>query len=61
MDVLDLYRWSGVVGIVAGVLNVIVELLPENPEFDPIIVDTRREEFVIEGLGVGVIRAGRSL
>ena len=29
MDVLDLYRWSGVVGIVAGVLNVIVELLPE--------------------------------
>ncbi|MCX7141028.1 MAG: transcriptional repressor LexA [Proteobacteria bacterium] len=39
----------------------IVELLPENPEFEPIIVDTRREEFVIEGLGVGVIRAGRSL
>src|SRR5260221_3601173 len=29
MDVLDLYRWSGVVGILAGVLNVIVELLPE--------------------------------
>jgi repressor LexA len=39
----------------------IIELLPENPEFEPIIVDTRREEFVIEGLGVGVIRAGRSL
>ncbi len=39
----------------------IVELLPENPEFEPIIVDTRREEFVIEGLGVGVIRAGRAL
>jgi repressor LexA len=38
-----------------------VELLPENPDFEPIIVDTRREEFVIEGLGVGVIRAGRSL
>ena len=38
-----------------------VELLPENPEFEPIIVDTRREEFVIEGLAVGVIRAGRSL
>ena len=38
-----------------------VELLPENPDFEPIIVDTRREEFVIEGLGVGVIRAGRAL
>jgi repressor LexA len=39
----------------------IIELLPENPEFEPIIVDTRREEFAIEGLGVGVIRAGRAL
>jgi len=39
----------------------IIELLPENPEFEPIIVDTRREEVVIEGLGVGVIRAGRAL
>ena len=39
----------------------IVELLPENPEFAPIVVDPRREDFVIEGLGVGVIRAGRAL
>ena len=39
----------------------IVELLPENPDFETIVVDTKREEFVIEGLGVGVIRAGRSL
>jgi len=38
-----------------------VELLPENPEFAPIVIDTRREEFAIEGLGVGVIRAGRAL
>jgi repressor LexA len=38
-----------------------VELLPENPDFETIVVDTKREEFVIEGLGVGVIRAGRSL
>jgi repressor LexA len=38
-----------------------VELLPENPDFETIVVDTRREEFVIEGLGVGVIRAGRNL
>ena len=39
----------------------IIELLPENSEFEPIIVDPRREEFAIEGLAVGVIRAGRSL
>jgi repressor LexA len=38
-----------------------VELLPENPEFEPIVVDTRREELTIEGLGVGVIRSGRAL
>lgn len=29
MQVSDLYRWSGITGIVAGVLNVIVEFLPE--------------------------------
>jgi repressor LexA len=39
----------------------IIELHPENPEFEPILVDPRREEFAIEGLGVGVIRAGRAL
>jgi len=34
----------------------LVSLLPENPEFEPIQVDLRRQELVIEGLGVGVIR-----
>ena len=38
-----------------------VELLPENPDFEPIIVDTRSEGFAIEGLAVGVIRNTRSL
>jgi repressor LexA len=33
-----------------------VTLLPENPEFEPIRVDLRRQELTIEGLGVGVIR-----
>lgn len=33
-----------------------VSLLPENPEFQPILVDLRRQELVIEGLGVGIIR-----
>jgi repressor LexA len=36
-----------------------VELLPENPEFEPIVVDAREEGFAIEGLAVGLIRAGR--
>jgi len=34
----------------------LVHLLPENPDFEPIEVDLRRQELVIEGLGVGVIR-----
>ena len=33
-----------------------VSLLPENPEFQPIRVDLRRQELVIEGRAVGVIR-----
>lgn len=36
----------------------IVKLLPENPDFEPIVVDLRRRELVIEGIGVGVIRPG---
>lgn len=31
-------------------------LLPENPDFDPIEVDLKTQEFAIEGLSVGVIR-----
>ena len=34
-----------------------VELLPENPDFEPILVDLRHEPLVIEGLGVGIIRS----
>lgn len=34
----------------------LVSLLPENPDFQPILVDLRHQELVIEGLGVGVIR-----
>lgn len=33
-----------------------VWLLPENPDFEPIIVDLREETLVIEGVVVGVIR-----
>ena len=38
-----------------------VSLLPENPEFSPILVDLTCEELIIEGLGVGVVRIGTLL
>lgn len=38
-----------------------VQLLPENPDFEPIVVDLGRQELVIEGIAVGVIRSGTSL
>ena len=38
-----------------------VELVAENPDFDPIIVDTRLKEMSIEGIAVGLIRGGVSL
>ncbi len=37
----------------------IVQLLPENPEFEPIKIDLRNTPFAIEGVSVGLIRAGR--
>ena len=36
-----------------------VELISENPEFKPIIVDLKREPLEIEGIAVGVIRNGK--
>lgn len=36
-----------------------VELIPDNPEFQPIIVDLRRDPLEIEGIAVGVIRNGK--
>ena len=33
-----------------------LELLPANPDFEPIVVDLRHTECVIEGISVGVIR-----
>jgi repressor LexA len=35
----------------------LVRLLPENPDFKPIELDLRIDSLVIEGLGVGVLRA----
>ena len=37
-----------------------VQLLPENPDFEPIELDLRTDELSIEGIAVGVIRNGRS-
>lgn len=39
----------------------VVELLPENPDYAPIVLDTRQDEFALEGLGVGLIRGAQSL
>jgi repressor LexA len=33
-----------------------ITLLPENPDYAPIEVDLRNQDFVIEGISVGVIR-----
>ncbi len=38
-----------------------VQLLPENPDFEPIELDLRHDEMTIEGVAVGVIRNGKSL
>lgn len=39
----------------------LVQLLPENPNFETIEVDLRREPLAIEGVAVGVLRNGKSL
>ena len=38
-----------------------VELVAENPDFKPIVLDLRRDALAIEGTCVGIIRNGRSL
>lgn len=35
----------------------VIELLPENPDFKPIRVDTSQDGFALEGLAVGLLRA----
>ncbi|KON81543.1 transcriptional repressor LexA [Azoarcus sp. PA01] len=36
----------------------IVRLLPANPDFEPIVVDTRHQALDIEGIAVGLVRNG---
>ena len=38
-----------------------IELLAENPDFATILVDPERDVFALEGIGVGLIRAGQGL
>jgi repressor LexA len=38
-----------------------IELLPENPDYAPIVVDARSGDFALEGIGVGLLRSGKSL
>lgn len=35
----------------------VIELLPENPDFEPIRVDSGQDDFALEGLAVGLLRA----
>jgi repressor LexA len=35
----------------------VIELLPENPDFEPIRVEPQRDDFAMEGLAVGLLRA----
>lgn len=35
----------------------VIELLPENPDFEPIRVDSSQGDFALEGLAVGLLRA----
>ncbi|MEJ2655514.1 MAG: S24 family peptidase, partial [Acidihalobacter sp.] len=37
-----------------------VRLLPENPDFEPIVIDLRHQPLAIEGIGVGILRRGVS-
>jgi repressor LexA len=37
-----------------------VQLVAENPDFEPIELDLRTDELAIEGIAVGVIRNGRT-
>ena len=39
----------------------VVTLLPENEDFEPIIVDLKKQELIIDGDVVGVIRDGLPL
>ena len=36
-----------------------VSLVPENPNFNSIVIDLRRDVLVLEGIGVGVLRNGK--
>ncbi len=39
----------------------LVWLLPENPEFEPMRVDLKKDSLIIEGVVVGVLRCGRQV
>jgi repressor LexA len=39
----------------------IVELIAENPDFAPIVVEPERRALVIEGIAVGLIRSGETI
>jgi len=36
----------------------LIELLPENADFEPIRIDLRQRDVALEGISVGVVRLG---
>ncbi len=53
-DEVTVKRWSQT----KGPHGMKIELIAENPDFENIMVDPRRDEITIEGLAVGLIRPG---
>ncbi len=53
-DEVTVKRWSQS----KGPHGVKIELIAENPDFENIILDPRRDEITVEGLAVGLIRPG---
>jgi len=39
----------------------VIQLLAENPLYPPIVLDARSETVAVEGIGVGLLRTGRSI
>ena len=37
-----------------------IVLQPDNPEFEPLVIDPRKSAFAIEGIGVGLVRTGKA-
>lgn len=53
-DEVTVKRWSQK----KGPHGTLIELIAENPDFDNLVIDPRKDDIQVEGLAVGLIRAG---